>query len=73
MLASKSEPKIDGEEAFKKTSIYFTKNEYITRVDVTGLKYIHYLEIETNLGNIYKGGAKQPKEYQCQFDIPLGS
>lgn len=35
---------------FNKTSVYLKRSEFITRVKLSGQKYLHYMEIEVNTG-----------------------
>ena len=50
---------------YKKSSIYFKNDEFIVALRVTGQKYLHYIEIETNLGNVLKSGFHQKNDHVC--------
>lgn len=58
---------------FKKTSVYFKRKEYIIKVKVQGKKYLHFLEIETNFGSVYKCGHFAADDNKCVFDIAEGN
>lgn len=60
------------EEQGKKTTIYFTKNEYIKRVKISGQTYLHYLEIENSKGAIVKCGTRKPDDHDCEFEVEDG-
>lgn len=52
--------------------MYFSKNEYITRIKVTGQKYLHFMEIETNLKHLFNCGCMQLIDHECEFEIQHG-
>jgi hypothetical protein len=69
--AKSSEMLIDKPD-FNKTSVYLRRNEFITRVKLSGGKYIHYMEVEINTGRIYKCGQRHMEDHDCDFEVEEG-
>eukprot|EP00347_Sterkiella_histriomuscorum_P015750 403355823 len=57
---------------FQKKSIFFTNDEFIVSLRVTGQKYIHFIEMITNHGQTLHAGTIKPHDYDVQLDIPKG-
>lgn len=55
-----------------KTSIYFKRKEFISRIKLSGQKYLHRIEIDTNLDSNYVVGEKSPNDYHTELAIPEG-
>jgi hypothetical protein len=57
---------------YRKTSIFFTRDEFILRVRVTGQKYLHSIHLETNHKQYYSCGNRKKNDFECEFDINEG-
>lgn len=62
----------DKQLGINKTSLYFTKSEYIKRVKVSGDAYLHVFEIETNEGKIYTIGNDRMGDEEWEFEVEQG-
>ena len=48
------------------------RNEFITRVKLSGNKYIHYMEVEISNGRVYRCGGRRDEDHDCEFEVEDG-
>lgn len=59
----------DEGDSVRKECLYFRRGEYINRLKVTGQKYLHYMEIQTNKGDVHKIGHRKSDDHDCEFEL----